>query len=43
MKKNKLNKILNIIILILSLLIVLSYTKKEVLDNPITSDDVTVE
>lgn len=33
MKKNKLNKILNIIILILSLLIVLAYTKKEVIDK----------
>lgn len=40
MKKNKLNKILNIIILILSLLIVLSYTKKEVLDKTKTTNKI---
>lgn len=40
MKKNKLNKILNIIILILSLLIVLAYTKKEVIDKTETTNKV---
>ena len=40
MKKNKLNKILNIIILILSLLIVLAYTKKEVIDKTKTTNKI---